>query len=168
MNGRDTTLNLGSNATDQLTNGNQSEGIQALMNGDPVQISMHSNLIYSAFDPRFNVVSLPFIYDSYDDADAKFDGEAGEKLKEILSSYGLHCMGIAENGFRELTNSKHEVKTLDDMKNLKIRVAGSNLLMECYKRWGADATNLNWTETYTARQQKIGRASCRERVSSTV
>ena len=36
-------------ATDQLTNGNQSEGIQALMNGDPVQISMHSNLIYSAF-----------------------------------------------------------------------------------------------------------------------
>ena len=140
-------------AADQLTNGNQSEGIQALMNGDPVQISMHSNLIYSAFDPRFNVVSLPFIYDSYDDADAKFDGEAGEKLKEILSSYGLHCMGIAENGFRELTNSKHEVKTLDDMKNLKIRVAGSNLLMECYKRWSADATNMNWSETYTALQQ---------------
>ena len=62
-------------------------------------------------------------------------------------------MGIAENGFRELTNSKHEVKTLDDMKNLKIRVAGSNLLMECYKRWGADATNMNWSETYTALQQ---------------
>ena len=140
-------------AADQLTNGNQSEGIQALMNGDPVQISMHSNLIYSAFDPRFNVVSLPFIYDSYDDADAKFDGEAGDKLKEILNGYGLHCMGIAENGFRELTNSKHEVKTVEDMKNLKVRVAGSNLLMECYKRWGADATNMNWSETYTALQQ---------------
>ena len=39
------------------------------------------------------------------------------------------------------------------MKNLKIRVAGSNLLMECYKRWGADATNMNWSETYTALQQ---------------
>ena len=140
-------------AADQLTNGNQSEGIQALMNGDPVQISMHSNLIYSAFDPRFNVVSLPFIYDSVEDADAKFDGEAGEKMKEILSEYGLHCMGIAENGFRELTNSVREVKSVDDMKNLKIRVAGSNLLMECYKRWGADATNMNWSETYTALQQ---------------
>ena len=103
-------------AADQLTNGNQSEGIQALMNGDPVQISMHSNLIYSAFDPRFNVVSLPFIYDSVEDADAKFDGEAGEKMKEILSEYGLHCMGIAENGFRELTNSVREVKSVDDMK----------------------------------------------------
>ena len=76
-----------------------------------------------------------------------------EKLKEILSEYGLHCMGIAENGFREITNSKHEIKSVDDMKNLKVRVAGSNLLMECYKRWGADATNMNWSETYTALQQ---------------
>ena len=111
-------------AADQLTNGNQSEGIQALMNGDPVQISMHSNLIYSAFDPRFNVVSLPFIYDSVEDADAKFDGEAGEKLKEILGEYGLHCMGIAENGFRELTNSVREVKSVDDMKKKKIKSYG--------------------------------------------
>ena len=54
-------------AADQLTNGNQSEGIQALMNGDPVQISMHSNLIYSAFDPRFNVVSLPYLFSSVEE-----------------------------------------------------------------------------------------------------
>ena len=140
-------------AADQLTNGNQSEGIQALMNGDPVQISMHSNLIYSAFDPRFNVVSLPFLFDSVEDADAKLDGAAGEKMKEILEGYGVHCMGMAENGFRQLTNSVREVRSVDDMKGLKIRVAGSNLLMECYKRWGADATNMNWSETYTALQQ---------------
>ena len=63
-------------------------------------------------------------------------------------------MGIAENGFRQLTNSRQEVRSVDDMKNLKIRVAGSNLLMECYKRGGADATNMNWSETYTALQQK--------------
>ena len=140
-------------AADQLTNGNQSEGIQALMDGDPVQISMHSNLIYSAFDPRFNVVSLPYLFDSYADADAKLDGEAGEKLTAILSEYGLHCMGIAENGFRQLTNSVREIKSPADMKNLKLRVAGSNLLMKCYELWGADATNMNWSETFTALQQ---------------
>ena len=141
-------------AADQLTGGNQSEGIQALMNGDPVQISMHSNLIYSAFDPRFNVVSLPYIYDSVEDADAKLDGPAGQMMKDILNEYGLHCMGIAENGFRQLTNNVHEIKSAEDMKNVKVRVAGSNLLMECYKCWGADATNMNWSETYTALQQK--------------
>ena len=70
-----------------------------------------------------------------EDADAKFDGAAGEKMKAILEEYGLHCMGIAENDFRELTNSVRQVKSVDDMKNLKIRVAGSNLLMECYNRW---------------------------------
>ncbi len=141
-------------AADQLTNGNQSEGIQALMNGDPVQVSLHSNLIYSAFDPRFNVVSLPYIFDSVEDADAKLDGKGGEMLKKVLSEYNLHCMGIAENGFRQLTNNVHEIRSVSDMKNIKIRVAGSNLLMECYKRWGADATNMNWSETYTALQQK--------------
>ena len=128
-------------------------GIQALMNGDPVQISMHSNLIYSAFDPRFNVVSLPYLFDSVEDADAKLDGEAGQKMDEILSSYGLHCMGMAENGFRQLTNSVRPVHSVEDMKNLKLRVAGSNLLMKCYELWGADATNMNWSETYTALQQ---------------
>ena len=140
-------------AADQLTGGNQSEGIQALMNGDPVQISMHSNLIYSAFDPRFNVVSLPYLFDSVEAADAVLDGPAGEELVSILESYDLHCMGMAENGFRQLTNSVHPVHSVEDMKNLKLRVAGSNLLMECYKRWGADATNMNWSETYTALQQ---------------
>ena len=74
-------------------------------------------------------------------------------MKDILSEYGLHCMGIAENGFRQITNNVREIKSVDDMKNLKVRVAGSNLLMECYKRWGADATNMNWSETYTALQQ---------------
>ena len=140
-------------AADQLTGGNQSEGIQALMNGDPVQISMHSNLIYSAFDPRFNVVSLPYLFDSVEDADAKLDGEAGQKMDEILSSYDLHCMGMAENGFRQLTNGVRPVHSVEDMKNLKVRVAGSNLLMKCYELWGADATNMNWSETYTALQQ---------------
>ena len=62
-------------------------------------------------------------------------------------------MGMAENGFRELTNSKRPVKSVDDIKNLKIRVAGSNLLMKCYELWGADGTNMNWSETYTALQQ---------------
>lgn len=139
--------------SDQLTNGSQPDGISALMEGDPVQLSMHSNLIYSSFDDRFNVVSLPYIFDDYDDVDAKLDGEAGQKLEEILDGMGLKCFGMAENGFRQLTNSKREVKSVDDLKGLKIRVAGSNLLMKSYEDWQANATNMNWSETYTALQQ---------------
>ena len=139
--------------SDQLTNGSQPDGIAALREGDPIQLSMHSNLIYSALDDRFNVVSLPYIYDSYEDADTKFDGEAGLQLKEILEGLNLHCFGIAENGFRQITNSRRPIKSVDDLAGLKIRVAGSNLLMQAYRVWGANATNMNWSETYTSLQQ---------------
>ena len=48
---------------DQLTAGVQTDGIQALMDGT-TELSMHSNLIWSSFDQRFNVVSLPFLFAS--------------------------------------------------------------------------------------------------------
>lgn len=137
--------------SDQLTSGSQTDGIQALMDGT-TELSMHSNLIYSSFDDRFSVVSLPFLFGSTDDADKILDGAGGDALKEVLGEYGLHCMGIAENGFRHVTNSKHEIKTPNDMKGLVIRVAGSSVLMEAYKDWGANYTKANWSEVYTGLQ----------------
>ncbi|MCI2057262.1 MAG: DctP family TRAP transporter solute-binding subunit [Oscillibacter sp.] len=136
---------------DQLTSGSQTDGIQAVMDGT-TEISMHSNLIYSSFDPRFNVVSLPFLFGSTDDADAKLDGDGGAALQDVLAEYGLHCMGIGENGFRHPTNSKHEIASVADMKGLKMRVAGSALLNREYELWGADYANANWSEVFTALQ----------------
>ena len=137
--------------SDQLTSGSQTDGIQALMDGT-TELSMHSNLIYSSFDDRFSVVSLPFLFGSTDDADSILDGTGGTALKSVLDEYGLHCLGIAENGFRHVTNSKHEIKTPADMKGLVIRVAGSSVLMEAYKDWGANYTKANWSEVYTGLQ----------------
>ena len=138
-------------AADQLTAGNQSEGIQAVMDG-ATQLSAHSNLIYSAFDQRLNVVSLPFLFDSFDDVDAKLDGDAGKAVGEVVESMGLHLLGIAENGFRHPTNSKHPIASLADMKGLKIRVAGSSVLNNAYQAWGANWANANWSEVFTALQ----------------
>jgi len=136
---------------DQLTSGSQTDGVQALMDGT-TEISMHSSLIYSSFDPRFNVVSLPFLFDSTDDADSKLDGDGGAALESILEEYNLHCMGIGENGFRHPTNSKHAIASLADMKGLKMRVAGSALLNREYELWGADYANANWPVVFTALQ----------------
>ena len=101
-------------AADQLTAGNQSEGIQAVIDGT-TELSAHSNLIYSAFDPRLNVVSLPFLFDSVDDVDAKMDGAGGKALGEVVESKGLHLLGIGENGFRHPTNSVRPITCLADM-----------------------------------------------------
>ena len=121
-------------AADQLTAGNQTEGIQGVMDGT-IELSAHSNIIYSNFDQRLNVVSMPFLFDSYDDVDAKLDGAAGEAVGEVVEELGLHLLGIAENGFRHVTNSVRPIETVEDMKCLKLRVAGSELLNEAYTAW---------------------------------
>ncbi len=140
-------------AGEQLTNGDQVAGIQALMDGNTLQVSLHSNLIYANFDPRFNVVSLPYIFGSYDDVDKVMAGEGGEKLKGVLSEYGLKCEGIAENGFRQITNSKKPIKNVSDLSDIKMRICSNDLCAEVYKEWGCDASVMNWSETYTALQQ---------------
>ena len=138
-------------AADQLTAGNQSEGIQAAIDGT-TELSAHSNLIYSAFDQRLNVVSLPFLFDSFDDVDAKLDGAGGEALGEVVESMGLHLLGVGENGFRHPTNSVRPIDSLAAMKGLKLRVAGSELLNAEYTKWGANWANANWSEVYTGLQ----------------
>lgn len=139
-------------AGEQLTNGDQVAGIQALMDGDTLQVSLHSNLIYANFDPRFNVVSMPYLFADYDAVDAVMAGEGGESLKAVLAEYGLHCAGIAENGFRQITNSKKPITTLEDLADIKMRICSNDLCSEVYKEWGCDATVMNWSETYTALQ----------------
>lgn len=138
-------------AADQLTAGNQTEGIQAAIDGD-IELSAHSNIIYANFDQRLNVVSMPFLFSSYDDVDAKINGAAGEAIGAIVEEQGLHLLGIGENGFRAVTNSKHPIESLADMQGLKIRVAGCKVLNTAYGLWGANWSNANWSEVFTALQ----------------
>ena len=140
-------------AGEQLTNGDQVAGIQALMDGDTIQCSLHSNLIYANFDPRFNAVSLPFLYSNCADVDEVLQGAGGQEMKDALAEYGLVCEGIGENGFRQLTNSRHAVKSIDDLKGLKIRICSNDLCAKIYEAWNCSATAMNWSETYTALQQ---------------
>ena len=79
------------------------------------------------------------------------DGPAGDKLVGDPGKLWPSLYGYGGEWFRQLTNSKHPVHSVEDMKNLKLRVAGSNLLMKCYELWGCDQYEL--VETYTALQQ---------------
>lgn len=136
---------------DQLTNGSQTEGIQAVIDGT-IDMSAHSNLIYSNFDQRLNVVSLPFIFNDTDEVDVVLDGEGKTALSPIVEGLGLHLLGIAENGFRHPTNSVRPIDSLEAMKGLKIRVAGAYVLNQEYAAWGANWSNANWSEVYTGLQ----------------
>jgi TRAP-type transport system periplasmic protein len=59
----------------------------------------------------------------------------------------------AENGFRQVTNSKRPVRRPDDLKDLKIRVVGSPIFIDTFRALGANPVNMNWGEAQQAFQQ---------------
>ena len=89
-------------AQDQLTSGNQQEGIQATIDGS-IDLCAHSNLIMSGFDQRLNVVSLPFIFETVEDVDALLgaDGEGYKALAPIVEGQGLHLLGSCKRHCRK-------------------------------------------------------------------
>lgn len=136
--------------SDQLTQGNQANDVQELIEGN-LDLSLHSNLAYASFDPRFNVISLPFLFDSAEEASTKIrEGASGRDVKNLLDSTGLHCLGIGEDGFRYLTNNKRPVATVADMKGLHIRVGSSEMTNRIYQLWGANPSYADWPEVFTS------------------
>lgn len=139
--------------SDQLTNGNQADSLQGVMDGT-IDMAFQDMGLWGNFDPAFNVVFLPFLFSSLDDLDAKlFDGEGGNYLRNIAESkFGVKTLGIGESGFRYITNNKHAIEQPADLKGLKLRVAGSPLLTKTYELWGADYTVAPFSEVYTGLQ----------------
>src|SRR5690606_1178084 len=74
--------------------------------------------------PEMAVFSLPYLYANYTQVDATTDGAPGDKMKEIMGGHDIVVLAWGENGFREVTNNARPIKSPEDMKGLKMRVAG--------------------------------------------
>ncbi len=95
-----------------------------------------------------------FLFDDFSHVDKTFDGEPGKKLLGYLEPIGIKGLGFMENGFRAITSSKGAVKTLDDLKGQKIRVAENPVQIAAWKALGANPTPMAWGELFTGLQQK--------------
>lgn len=139
---------------EQLSGGNQPKGIEMLQSG-ATDISLHSNIIYSIVDQKFGVISLPWLLPDEATVDAKLiNGSAGAKFKDLLREKGIECLAFGENGFRQVTNSKKEIKAPADIAGLKIRIPAIKMYTSLYKALGADPTVMNFAEVFSALQQK--------------
>ncbi len=99
------------------------------------------------------IFDLPFLFPNYAAADAVVDGEIGASIATKLEDSGLHVLAWYENGFRELTNSKVEVHTPDDVKGLKIRTMENPIHLEAFTQLGAVPTPMAFSEVFTALEQ---------------
>lgn len=98
----------------------------------------------------FGILDLPFIYQDVDVMDTLLDGEVGTMLTDQLPSHGVIGLAFWEQGFRLLTNNRREVRSLDDIRGLKIRVQQNPLLVDMWAALGANPTPMAVTELYTA------------------
>jgi tripartite ATP-independent transporter DctP family solute receptor len=98
----------------------------------------------------FGVYDLPFVFGNEREADTILDGSFGKSLTAKLQDKGLVGLVYWENGFRNLTNKKHPIAKVEDMKGVKLRVMQNPIYIDMFKDFGANAVPLPFSELFTA------------------
>lgn len=133
----------------QLVAGDQTQEFNALRRG-VIEMAVGSTINWSPQIRELNIFSLPFLMPDYAAIDALTGGPVGERLFEILRERGVEPLAWAENGFREVTNSRHPIRTPDDLSGLKMRVVGSPLFNDTFTALGANPTQMSWADAQPA------------------
>ncbi|MGM8851380.1 DctP family TRAP transporter solute-binding subunit [Salinicola halophyticus] len=136
-----------------LSGGDQLKQAEMVGRGD-IDFVLSTAISISPLIPEMSVFSLPYLYRNYDEVDATLVGEPAEKMTDIMAEHGLVVLGWGESGFRELTNSVRPIKSPDDLKGMKIRVAGP-MFIDIMEELGANPQQIQWTETFSALQQGV-------------
>jgi tripartite ATP-independent transporter DctP family solute receptor len=109
----------------------------------------------SVYYPKSGVISLPFLFRDYDHVEKFFDGEVGQKLKDdVLQASGIRFLAMVHSGFRSIVSTK-AINSVDDMKNLKLRVPEIPLYTNFAKLLGAAPTPIPSGEIYTSIQTGV-------------
>lgn len=106
----------------------------------------------SEFSKALNVLQMPYLYTSAEQMWKVLDGEIGEKFLADMVEANMYGLSWFDAGSRNFYNSVREVKTLADMKGLKIRVQESSLMMGMVKALGAEPTPMAYAEVYSGLQ----------------
>jgi tripartite ATP-independent transporter DctP family solute receptor len=88
------------------------------------------------------------------EADAVVDGAFGQKLHARLTDKGLVGLAYWELGFRNLTNSRKAINTVDDIAGLKLRVIPNAINVDWVKALGANPTPMAFPEVYAGLESK--------------
>jgi len=103
---------------------------------------------------EFTLFDLPFLFNDEKEADFVIDGPVGRKLLDKLPAKGLIGLTYFEHGFRNITNSRRTVATLEDLQGLKLRVMQIPVMIDMFAALGANPSPLPLPEVYTALEQK--------------
>lgn len=137
---------------DQLASGNATKGIEMLAVG-AVDLAAYATSVMAALDEQIGIATIPYTFNNYEEAKQIIDTSGGKYYEKLLANKGITYLGSFHNGFRQISNNKHEVRTPEDVQGLKIRVPGGEVYMDFFSTLGADPIAMSWSEVFTAIQQ---------------
>jgi len=105
--------------------------------------------------PEFEALSLPFAFDSREDAFRVIDGEVGNMLDKKLAEKGFTTLGYMELGFRNITNNVRPIASKADFDGLKIRLQPNQTHLDTFRALGANPVSMGIKEVYGALQQGV-------------
>ena len=109
----------------------------------------------TVFSPSLGFFDLPYIFNSFEEAYQAMDENWDEINRRMVAESGNMAVGWLVQGFRVISNSKRPVKTLGDLKGLKIRVPNNPIMIATFKAWDCEPAPMAWDETFNALQQGV-------------
>lgn len=120
-----------------------------------LHFATNSSTPLAPFDPEYYVLDIPFLFSDRQTVYTILDGQPGQMLLDSLQKVGLYGLGHMENGFRQVSNSRNEIRTPNDLKGLKLRTMDNKIHMKFWSLCGANPTPMQFGEVFTALQQKV-------------
>ena len=105
--------------------------------------------------PVANVLSLPFLFHSFEHLHRVLDQSIGQEILAQFQPHGFVGLTFYDSGARSIYNSVRPVRSLADMKGLRIRVQQSSLMSDMIKALGADPVELPYGQVSTGLSTRL-------------
>jgi tripartite ATP-independent transporter DctP family solute receptor len=108
--------------------------------------------------PEINVFNLPFMFRDDAHMEKVIDGEVGDELLKKLSEHptaGLIGLCWMNAGTRNVYNAKHPVRTIGDLKGLKIRMMGNPVFVDTMNALGGNGVAMGYDQLVSALQTGV-------------
>jgi tripartite ATP-independent transporter DctP family solute receptor len=101
------------------------------------------------FVPAMNVLAMPFLFRSIEHMQKVLDGPIGSEILGSFEPYGFVGLAFYDSGARSIYNSVRPVRSLADLKGLRIRVQQSELMSQMIRSLGAEPVELPYGQVLT-------------------
>jgi len=104
-----------------------------------------------------NVLNLPYVFRDTAHMRKVVDGELGQELLDKVSNSGKGLIGLCwmDAGARNFYNTKKPIKTLADLKGLKVRVMGNPMFVEMANAMGGNGVAMGYDQVFSALQTGV-------------